>query len=252
MSVHVQQMSPRVHFVQTDHVNWSIYSGPDGITLIDSGYLGQRSLLEESLLRVGIVPGQIDAVLITHAHSDHLGGASWLASEFGIPVYAADAEVAHVKRERLEQVGVPDVLRNALRPGVLAWAGAIYPLLKGQPKLGVPQVAALPMASGAGAVPGSPIPILVPGHTSGSTLFNLPGEGVVVVGDALVTGHRTSRRTGPQLLATMFHHDEELARASLDRLAEVDAGILLPGHGPAWIGRPAEAIRMALEPRHRP
>src|SRR5690606_31598984 len=109
-----------------------------------------------------------------------------------------------------------------------------------------PDVASVPLTAGAVDVPGAPIPLTVPGHTSGNTIFHFAAEGVVVVGDALVTGHRASRRRGPQLLPSMFHHDEATARESLRVLAEVDAEILLPGHGPSWSGSPARAVEQAL------
>lgn len=252
MDLHMEWVSPRLHFVMTEHVNWVIYSGPDGVTLIDAGYVGQRDLLELSLLRMGRSPRDVDSVLLTHAHADHLGGASWLAAEYGTPVYSGDREVAHAKRERLEQVGVPDVLRNALRPGVLSWAAGIFPLLDGKPKLGVPGVRPLPLDGGRVDVPGSPVPATIAGHTTGSTVYLFPDEGVVVVGDALVTGHRTSLREGPQMLLPMFHHDEKLALASLEQLAEMDAGIILPGHGPSWKGSPREAVALAVGPERAP
>ena len=247
--MYVERVGSRLHFVRTEHVNWVIYDGPDGTLLIDSGYVGQKALLEQSLDQVGRSSKEIDAVLITHAHADHIGGASWLAAERGIPVFSGSIEAAHARRERLEQVGPPDVLRNAFRPGVLAWAAGIYPLLGGKPDLAVPSTLPFPLLGGKIDVPGTPTAIEVPGHTTGSIVFSFPEDGVVIVGDTIVTGHRTSRRRGPQMLHPMFHNNVPLARASLTRLAEIDAEMILPGHGPSWAGTPAAAIADALEPR---
>src|SRR5690606_35870898 len=118
----VESVTSRVHLVRTEHVNWVIYSGDDGVVLIDSGYLGQRPLLEESLRAVGHAPADLATVLVTHGHADHLGGATWLAAEYAVPVHAGESEVSHIRRDRIEQVGPRDVLRNALRPGVARWA----------------------------------------------------------------------------------------------------------------------------------
>lgn len=57
---------------------------------------------------------------------------------------------------------------------------------------------------------------------------------MLVSGDALVTGHPVSGRVGPQLLPSVFNHDEARCRASLTALADVDAEILVPGHGEVW------------------
>ena len=244
--MHVDHVTPHLHFVTTEHVNWVIYAGPDGLVLIDSGYVGQRALLEESLAQVGASPGDVDAVLVTHGHADHLGGASWLAAEHGVPVYTSAVEVPHVRRERLEQVGPADVARNAFRPGVVAWAVAVLPLLDRRPALAVPEVRELPLRDGRIDVAGRPTAIVVPGHTTGHTVYAFPEEDALIVGDALVTGHRTSRRTGWQMLPTMFHHDRAEAGESLARVAELSAEILLPGHGPGWRGDPADAVARAL------
>lgn len=241
----IEEVTRRLRFVHTDHVNWVIYDGPDGVVLVDSGYLGQRAELEESLAALGRRPSEVTAVLITHAHADHLGGASWLTERYGVPVHAASEELPNLHRERLEQVGRADVLRNAWRPGVVAWAGAIMPLLEGSARAGIPSATALPLRDGRVDVPGRPRAITLPGHTTGHTVFHFDDEGVVVAGDALVTGHRTSRVSGPQLLHSMFHHDASAARAVLPRLAQVDAHVLLPGHGDAWRGSIRDAVARA-------
>jgi glyoxylase-like metal-dependent hydrolase (beta-lactamase superfamily II) len=70
-------------------------------------------------------------------------------------------------------------------------------------------------------------------------------DGVLVSGDALVTDHPVASRPGPQLLPSIFNHDEDACQRSLDTLAAVEAEVMLPGHGPLWRGRVAEAARAA-------
>jgi glyoxylase-like metal-dependent hydrolase (beta-lactamase superfamily II) len=96
-------------------------------------------------------------------------------------------------------------------------------------------------------LPGRPVPVHTPGHTQGHVVFHLPDAGVVVSGDALVSGHPTSRLEGPQLLPDMFHHERAQALASLDILEGLDAEVLLPGHGPVHRGPVREAARRARE-----
>ena len=86
-----------------------------------------------------------------------------------------------------------------------------------------------------------------PGHTDGHCAFHLPDAGVVISGDALVSGHPTSRLKGPQLLPDMFHRERARAVASLDLLEGLAADVLLPGHGPVHRGGVREAARLARE-----
>ncbi len=60
----------------------------DGKTniLIDCGMSG--SGLKESLRLIGVAPESLDALLITHEHSDHTKGAGVVSRRYGLPVYA--------------------------------------------------------------------------------------------------------------------------------------------------------------------
>lgn len=239
-------MSEHVHFVHTPHVNWAVYAGPDGVTLVDAGYIGQRELLVASLQAIGCRVEDVSAVLLTHGHADHLGGAAWLASSYGTRVYAHPAELPNVRRDVVEQAGVGALIGRAWRRGVLRWGLDILPLLDRDPLLGVPQAAAIPMQDGAADVPGRPRAILIEGHTSGHTGYDFEDDGVLIVGDALATRHGTSKLEGPQLLPSVFHHDLARARASLEQLRSSRSQALLPGHGEAWIGPVDAAVDAAL------
>ena len=70
-----------------------------------------------------------------------------------------------------------------------------------------------------------------------------------MAGDALVTGHPLARREGPQLLPSMFNHDDDGCRSSLDALAATGADVLIPGHGALWRGPVSEAVRRARDIR---
>ncbi|HEY4752712.1 MAG TPA: MBL fold metallo-hydrolase, partial [Candidatus Limnocylindrales bacterium] len=89
-------------------------------------------------------------------------------------------------------------------------------------------------------LPGAPRVVLVPGHTPGSAALHLPGQGALFVGDALATYAVTTGERGPQLAP--FTADRDQALASLGRLEGLDAGLVLPGHGDAFTGAPAQAV----------
>jgi glyoxylase-like metal-dependent hydrolase (beta-lactamase superfamily II) len=100
-------------------------------------------------------------------------------------------------------------------------------------------------------LPGGLVPVATPGHTSGHCAFHLPDRGVLLAGDALMTAHATSAQTGPQLLPPMFNHDEAAALASLEALRNLDADVVVPGHGPAYRGTPASAVEQAVAAHRR-
>ncbi|KXX58785.1 MBL fold metallo-hydrolase [Rhodococcus sp. LB1] len=239
------EIADGVYFVHTEMVNWVLLTEGDAVTVIDTGYPAQRGDVEDSIRAIGRVPRGIEAVLITHAHVDHVGSAQYLAETYGAPVLVHPDEVAHARRECHEVATPWDVLSNIWRPGVLSWATKLI-RLGGTAKYGIDSPTPMPVP-GALTCPGAPVPVLAPGHTSGHTIYHLPDRGVVISGDALITGHLTSQVAGPQLLPQWFDHDRGMAAESLRIIGELDADILLPGHGPIHRGSVAEAAATARE-----
>jgi ribonuclease J len=56
-------------------------------------------------------PDSFKAVVLTHAHEDHIGALPWLLRDFNVPVYGTPFTIALV-RHRLEEVGVKADLRE--------------------------------------------------------------------------------------------------------------------------------------------
>ena len=75
--------------------------------LIDCGF-GPRELARR-LARLGIDAAQIDAILVTHEHSDHIGGAAACSRRFGIPLYMTHGtREAGIPRETGVEVRIID------------------------------------------------------------------------------------------------------------------------------------------------
>ncbi|MFF0536016.1 MBL fold metallo-hydrolase [Streptomyces coelicoflavus] len=245
MSADVRQVADGTYLVHGGHTNWVILTDGDAVTLVDTGYPGDRRALLDSLAAIGSSPEAVAAVLITHAHNDHLGSAEYLRATHGTPVLLHEAEVPHARRDFLQQVSVGTVLRNAWRPGVLPWMAHVL-RTGGTEQHPVTAPAGFPV-DGALDLPGRPVPVHTPGHTDGHCVYHLPDAGVVISGDALVSGHAISRIEGPQLLPDLFHHDRAAAVASLDVVAGLEGDVLLPGHGPVHRGPVKDAAAQARE-----
>jgi glyoxylase-like metal-dependent hydrolase (beta-lactamase superfamily II) len=241
--MNVSEIAPGVHAVQGRLVNWLILLDGSDVTLLDTGYPGDRDEVEASLRAVGRSPQDVRAVLLTHAHTDHIGNAARYAES--ATVLAHPAELAQVRGEVHHQVSPLAIAKNAWRPNVLPWA--VQAARNGG--LGRPTVAdpkPVPLDGDALDVPGHPVPVPTPGHTPGSCCYYLREHGVLATGDSLVTGHPVSPRRGPQLISPMFQHDAELAAESLAALRGLPGELIVPGHGPVHRGPIGAAVLAAL------
>ena len=63
------------------------------------------------LARAGLVPEDIDAILVTHEHSDHIGGVARFARKYNIPVW-----LTHGTAKVFSQGSLPSVLLNFVDP----------------------------------------------------------------------------------------------------------------------------------------
>jgi glyoxylase-like metal-dependent hydrolase (beta-lactamase superfamily II) len=230
-----------VHLARTELVNWTIVADGSGVMLIDAGFPGSRDDVLTSLRSLGFTSADVGAILLTHAHIDHLGSAIWFAHTHGTPVYCHPAEVAHARRDYLEQASPAALMAQAWRPQWLRWSAQVA--AKGAlQRAGIP--AARPLtAEIAATLPGRPRALPTPGHTSGHCSYVV--DGVLVAGDALVTGHPLAQRHGPQLLPSVFNHSDDDCARSLSVLATAGTEILIPGHGDLWTGPIADAARLA-------
>lgn len=246
----IEPAADGVWLVTGTDVNWVLVSEGGELTLVDTGWPADFQNVDSSLARIGRRLSDVTAVLLTHAHPDHIGGAERLRAR-GIPVWVLAAEAAHARGQVIEEVSVPQILRAAWRPRVLLWAGRIARAGATRAER-LTEVTPFEARSAALDLPGRLVPVPTPGHTSGHCAFHLPDRGALVVGDALATAHPVSRVAGPQLCPRMFNHDEAAAVASLQSLAGLPADVVLPGHGPVYRGSPGSAVEHALAVYRQP
>ncbi len=74
-----------------------IYAGSDNThILIDCGISGKR--IVQGLEDIGLKPEDIDAVLVTHEHTDHIKGLGVMSRKYGLPVYTSEKTFKAVKK----------------------------------------------------------------------------------------------------------------------------------------------------------
>lgn len=223
---------PGVHRIVHGHTNCYVVEGTGGITLVDAGFPSTRGLVEECLTTIGRSPDDVRGLLITHGHFDHLGFASSVQRDWGIPVWAHEADLPicrHPYRYRPER---PRLLYPLAHPRALpvltsmVAAGALrVPGLIPDRRLAPDTVA---------PVPGDPLVIHTPGHTDGACVFFLPDRRVLISGDTLVTLDPYTGRRGPRIVARAATHDGAQAFRSVDALRALEVDTVLPGHGAIW------------------
>lgn len=82
-----------------------IYVGSDAThLLVDVGISGKRT--ESGLNLLGLTGGDIDGILVTHEHADHINGLGVMARKYGIPIYATRGTVEAI--QKMDAVGEID------------------------------------------------------------------------------------------------------------------------------------------------
>lgn len=77
-------------------VSAHLLADDDGMVLVDTGLVGIAGKLARLLNDIGRSPRELNAILLTHGHLDHTGGASRIQRETGAAVWVHPADREHV------------------------------------------------------------------------------------------------------------------------------------------------------------
>lgn len=241
-----QNVAPGVHRIEDAFTNWYLVEQDGRVTIVDAGVPSSWDSLQDALAAIGRSHDDVEALVLTHAHFDHVGFAERARTTLKVPVYVHenDAPVTkHPWRYEHERRRTPYFLTQVKALPIVATLlrhRAFWP----KP---IEEVTRYDDGTGTLPVPGEPLVIRTPGHTLGHCALHLPDRDVVIAGDAVVTLDPYTGRTGPRLVARAATADAERNLRALDELAGTQAGTVLMGHGAPWSDGATKLVAAARE-----
>lgn len=236
------EVAPGIHRLGNEIVNYYLVEADGGLVLVDAGVAGFHDQLVEFLRSRARTVAEIDAVLLTHAHPDHVGVAE-AVRRAGVPVHVheADAGQARTGKSHPHDGNMLPYFRHRATWRLIGMAARNGGLKTTK----VAEVTTF--GEGELDLPGRPRAIHTPGHSPGHVVLHFEGQGALIAGDAICTYNPLTGRLGPQLMPGAFAFSNAQAMESLGRFEGVDAGVLLPGHGDPWTAGVAVAVARARE-----
>lgn len=223
------RIAERLHLLRTDPSNVYMWTGGDGVTLVDAGLPGTEAAIVDALDELGLGPSDVTQLVLTHWHADHSGAAAAVAA-WGARVCVGRADAPVV---RGEVAGPPPALTPQERP--------LFEELSQRQPSAPPCPVHRELDDGDGLdAEGVAIVVATPGHTKGALAVHFPGLGVVLTGDTTV-GSEGGLALGP------FTADRAAAQHALDHLAGLGVEVVGPGHGDPVLTGGSAALRRAAD-----
>lgn len=236
------EVADRVHRLNDGIVDFYLVEEGGRLTLVDAGGTRHWDLFLKTLGSIGRRLEDLEAIVLTHAHSDHTGFAERARTEADadVHVHTADAAAARSGETAKSEAGYGRYLLKLEAYRTLFTLG----------RAGALKIVPIEVVSSFEDghtidVPGRPRAVHLPGHTEGSCAILLEDRRALATGDCLVTRNPFTGRVGPQIMPAGLNQDSARALRSLDALVGLPADTVLPGHGDPWTGMMSDAVRLA-------
>jgi len=186
----------------------------DKLTLVDTGFRGRANQILRKVKQLGFSPSDINRIIITHHHADHIGSLAILKEITKATVLAHPADAPYIDG-RLPQ---PGPARPSSLGKTLYRLGRFFPVTPSTVDQAVNEGDVLPVLGGLQVR----LQVL---HTPGSICIFSPEERVLIAGDLLANRFRLG------LPSRTFTVNIEQEINSIKRLANLDFDIICFGHG---------------------
>jgi glyoxylase-like metal-dependent hydrolase (beta-lactamase superfamily II) len=210
----------------------------DGLTLVDTSLSTKTAeKLDEQLKKVGYSLSDIQNILLTHAHPDHLGGLAGIQKRVNVRTYVHRRDAPVVRGEQ-------PVVRP--RPENLQGINRLLASMPGMPP-STPARVDVELKEGDtldDILPGLRV-VELHGHSPGQSGFWWPDKRVLIGGDVLM--HFPWGLTYPLAMATV---DMDEAKRSIRKVIDLAPDILCLGHGKPLVGNATEQVRAFAASHH--
>lgn len=228
----MRQIVPDVYLIEGLRIShiYVVVTG-DRLILVDSATTNDADRIVQEIEQAGFAISDLEAVVITHAHSDHVGSLSELVRRSGAEVWAHRDEIPYVQKEQpmpAASLVMRLMFRLSNRRPSTQTAPVVNRALEDGEKIGTLQV------------------IHTPGHTPGSICLYAPAHKLLFCGDAMFNVHPLTGRKGLRPAIRLPSCDMDQVYTSLHKLAEIEIEILCPGHGEPIVAGAGEQIRALI------
>jgi glyoxylase-like metal-dependent hydrolase (beta-lactamase superfamily II) len=235
---------PGIHRIEDCHTNWYLVEDAGRLTVVDAGVPASWESLQEALRALGRAPDDVEAVVLTHGHFDHVGFAEKARTRLGVPVHVHENDVPLTRHPWRYDFERPRSLYLATQVQALP---IVADFLRNRAFWPPPVREVVRFTDGVLPVPGAPQVVHCPGHTLGHCALWFADRDALICGDAIVMLDPYTARRGPRLVARAATADVERNLRSLDALAATGARTVLTGHGEPWTDGVEAAVARARE-----
>jgi glyoxylase-like metal-dependent hydrolase (beta-lactamase superfamily II) len=129
---HVMEVAGSIHRLTNGVANFYLIEESGQLVLVDAGAPKDWALFTKAALGLGKAVGDLDAVLLTHAHTDHTGFAEHARTTTGATVWVHEHDV---EMARTGKVGQRDGKTSAYLLRGAFWRTAVVLGMRGATKI---------------------------------------------------------------------------------------------------------------------